>query len=70
MATSGLNVGWWTPLCEEWFQRRLRELETPKPANLLPHGKWKHYLKMERKCPPLVEATERLAAQILEALRS
>ncbi|KAJ7122130.1 hypothetical protein C8R44DRAFT_589149, partial [Mycena epipterygia] len=20
---SDLNVGWWTPLCEEWFQKRL-----------------------------------------------
>jgi hypothetical protein len=56
-------------LCEEWFQQRLRELETPKPVNLLPHGKWKHCLKMERNCPLLVEATERLAAQILETLR-
>ncbi|KAF8180500.1 hypothetical protein K438DRAFT_1602766 [Mycena galopus ATCC 62051] len=68
MAQSGLCVGWWTPMCEAWYQRRLGQLADPERANLLTHGKWKHNLKMERKCPPLVAATECLAAQILERL--
>ncbi|KAK6977380.1 hypothetical protein R3P38DRAFT_3473342 [Favolaschia claudopus] len=69
MANSGLNVGWWTPMCEQWFQRRLASLEAPQPANLVTHGAWKHNLKLERRCPPLAEAAERVAAQILETMR-
>ncbi|KAJ7845168.1 hypothetical protein B0H14DRAFT_2219302, partial [Mycena olivaceomarginata] len=32
MEQSGLNVGWWTPLCEQWFEKRLKELQRPQPA--------------------------------------
>ncbi|KAJ7151752.1 hypothetical protein C8R43DRAFT_886640, partial [Mycena crocata] len=68
MATSGLNVGWWTPMCEEWYQRRLRQVEGAEPT-LVTHGQWKHNLKLERRCSVYLAATERCAAQILEVLR-
>jgi hypothetical protein len=69
MAQSGLNVGWWTPMSESWFQRRLRQLDDPPRADLLTNAKWKNNLKLERRCPPLAEAMESVAAQILERFR-
>ncbi|KAJ7848863.1 hypothetical protein B0H14DRAFT_3452903 [Mycena olivaceomarginata] len=69
MAQSGLNVGWWTPMSESWFQRRLRQLDDPPWADLLTSAKWKNNLKLERRCPPLAEAMESVAAQILERFR-
>ncbi|KAK6981383.1 hypothetical protein R3P38DRAFT_2808145 [Favolaschia claudopus] len=64
MANSGLSVGWCTPMCEQWYQRRLKDVEKPQPGNLVTHGAWKHNLKLERRCPPLAETAERVAAQI------
>lgn len=69
MEQSGLNVGWWTPMCETWFRRRLQQLAEPQKADILTHAKWKNNLKLERRCPPLARAGERVAAQILEILR-
>ncbi|KAK7057339.1 hypothetical protein R3P38DRAFT_2759612 [Favolaschia claudopus] len=69
MQNSGLNVGWWTPMCEQWFLKRLATLESDAPPPLVTHSAWKHNLKLERRCPPLAEAADRLAAQILETMR-
>ncbi|KAJ7663696.1 hypothetical protein DFH06DRAFT_1128077 [Mycena polygramma] len=69
-ASSGMSVGWWTPMWEAWFQKRLALLEQDPPAgDLVTHAKWKHNLKLERRCPDYVQATERCAAQILSVLR-
>ncbi|KAJ7823324.1 hypothetical protein B0H14DRAFT_2370220 [Mycena olivaceomarginata] len=69
MEQSGLNVGWWTPLCEQWFEKRLKELQRPQPAPPLTHAKWKHNMKRERQCVSLAQEAERVAAQILERMR-
>ncbi|KAF8144812.1 hypothetical protein K438DRAFT_1492706, partial [Mycena galopus ATCC 62051] len=42
MEQSGLNVGWWTPMCETWFRRRLQQLAEPQKADILTHAKWKN----------------------------
>ncbi|KAJ6597166.1 hypothetical protein DFH09DRAFT_1023809 [Mycena vulgaris] len=68
LAKSVLNVGWWTPMCEIWFQQRLRKSETGE-GGIVIQQPWKHGLKLERKCQIYVEATERCAAGILEVLR-
>lgn len=69
MASSGLNVGWWTPMCERWYQKRLRQLESNPPPPLLTHAKWKHNMKLERRVKTYVEATERCATEILSLFR-
>ncbi|CAK5284660.1 unnamed protein product [Mycena citricolor] len=38
--TSGLNVGWWTPDCEQWFQSVLKQMRENK-AVVLNNGDWK-----------------------------
>jgi hypothetical protein len=63
-----MNVGWWTPMWEAWYQRRLQQVESGNGI-LANHNKWKHNLKTERKAPPYIEAAERCAAHILEVLR-
>ncbi|KAJ6579919.1 hypothetical protein B0H10DRAFT_1835021 [Mycena sp. CBHHK59/15] len=65
---SGLNVGWWTPECESWYQKRVRQIEG-FTAKLSTHADWKHNLKLERQCLTYSEAVEKCSAQILSVLR-
>ncbi|KAJ7851571.1 hypothetical protein B0H13DRAFT_1643942, partial [Mycena leptocephala] len=67
-AASGINFGWWTPMWETWYQKRLRQLENG-PGTLATHTQWKHNLKLERRAPPYTEAIEKCAADILATLR-
>ncbi|KAJ7430087.1 hypothetical protein B0H11DRAFT_1765721 [Mycena galericulata] len=66
--SSALNVGWWTPSCEAWFQKRLETLQAGT-GTLVSHADWRHNLKLERKCGTYVDATERCAASMLAVLR-
>ncbi|KAJ7665343.1 hypothetical protein DFH06DRAFT_983954 [Mycena polygramma] len=68
-AASGLNIGWWTPMWESWYEKRLRQLESGT-AVLASHAQWKHNIKLERKAPPLTDALEKCATKILAVLRS
>ncbi|KAJ7689236.1 hypothetical protein B0H14DRAFT_2249385, partial [Mycena olivaceomarginata] len=38
---SGLNIGWWSPDCERWFQKRRLEIENDR-AELYTQNEWKH----------------------------
>jgi hypothetical protein len=66
-STSSLNLGWWSPLCEEWYQGRLRFVHAGTPE-LMTHAKWKHNLKLERKVPPYKEGIEKCSVKILSVL--
>ncbi|KAJ7655292.1 hypothetical protein DFH06DRAFT_497154 [Mycena polygramma] len=65
---SGLNVGWWTPAWETWYQKRLQQLENGS-AVLCTHAQWKHNVKFERKVQPYTEGVEKCAAEVLAVLR-
>jgi hypothetical protein len=39
-----MNVGWWTPLCEEWYQRRLRQIHAGD-AKLRSPSEWLSYMR-------------------------
>ncbi|KAJ6498577.1 hypothetical protein C8R47DRAFT_971751 [Mycena vitilis] len=59
---SGLNIGYWTPACEKWFQSRLAEIRTGD-AQLHTQGGWKKILGIRP--PPLNQANGRMAAAFL-----
>ena len=42
----GYNVGYWTPQCEAWYQKRVRALHGGT-AKLLSPAEWKSVLKFE-----------------------
>ncbi|KAJ7202402.1 hypothetical protein GGX14DRAFT_370557 [Mycena pura] len=42
--SSGMNVGWWTPDCERWFQGILREMAENK-AVVLNNTRWKDRIR-------------------------
>ncbi|KAJ6569677.1 hypothetical protein B0H19DRAFT_704037 [Mycena capillaripes] len=67
-APSAMNVGWWTPIWESWYQKHLHRLESGLGA-VASHTAWKHNLKLERKLPPYVEVLEKCSADILAVLR-
>ncbi|KAJ6571017.1 hypothetical protein DFH09DRAFT_916927 [Mycena vulgaris] len=68
IAASGINVGWWTPMWEVWYQKRLEQVKNGDAA-LATHDKWKRNLRIERGATAYSEGVEKCAAQILEVLR-
>ncbi|KAF8179797.1 hypothetical protein K438DRAFT_1511267, partial [Mycena galopus ATCC 62051] len=38
---SGLNVGWWSPACEDFYQKRLKQIDRGDPT-LPTQGEWKN----------------------------
>ncbi|KAJ7117840.1 hypothetical protein C8R44DRAFT_791501 [Mycena epipterygia] len=65
---SGINVGWWTPMWETWYKRRLQQVESGNGI-LATHTEWKSNIQLQRKAPPYTEAVEKCAANILAVLR-
>ncbi|KAJ6551210.1 hypothetical protein B0H19DRAFT_950741 [Mycena capillaripes] len=60
--SSGLNMGYWTPFCEQWFQSRQAEIRTGT-ALLHDQAQWRQ--KLGTRIPPLSQTNERLAAAFL-----
>lgn len=62
---SGLNLGVWTPRCEEWFQRRrallLTEIGLPHTAS-----KWRTLLRGEAETKRLLKGSRQLAGQFIK----
>ncbi|KAJ7693237.1 hypothetical protein B0H17DRAFT_1010301 [Mycena rosella] len=69
VVASGNNAGWWTPMWETFYQKRLQQLESGNAGILANHAKWKHNLKLERGAHPFVTANEACSAHILACLR-
>ena len=44
---SGLNVGYWSPDCEAWFQSRAKEI-TERTASVKNAGQWAAAMKFEK----------------------
>ncbi|KAJ7655728.1 hypothetical protein DFH06DRAFT_992263 [Mycena polygramma] len=65
---SGHAIGWWTPMWETWYEKRLQQLESGSGL-LVSHATWRHNMKRERQVPPYTEALERCATTILAVLR-
>ncbi|KAJ7740778.1 hypothetical protein B0H14DRAFT_2989860 [Mycena olivaceomarginata] len=65
---SGLNVGWWSPACEDFYQKRLKQIARGD-ATLPTQGEWKNNMKFDSKVPAYIESAERCAAQVLRVLR-
>ncbi|KAJ7017376.1 hypothetical protein C8F04DRAFT_1279579 [Mycena alexandri] len=61
---SALEVGWWSPACEAWYQTRLRQIAN-RTADLISSVEWKKNLKLERKCIPYLEGVEKCSTLIL-----
>ncbi|KAJ7601933.1 hypothetical protein B0H17DRAFT_895254, partial [Mycena rosella] len=61
---SGNNVGWWTPMWEFFYHKRLQQLESGNGI-LANHTKWKHNLQLEKEAPQYTTANETCSAHIL-----
>ncbi|KAJ7182816.1 hypothetical protein C8R43DRAFT_1116436 [Mycena crocata] len=62
--SSSLNVGYWTPSCEEWFQSRMTLIRSgeAQPHNL---QQWRHNMTDDRKHISPMQVNDRLAEQFL-----
>ncbi|KAJ7799779.1 hypothetical protein B0H14DRAFT_2529928 [Mycena olivaceomarginata] len=61
---SGLNIGWWSPDCERWYQKRLLDFKNHS-AQLFTQAEWKHNMRFIQKSRIVAKANERLAAEYL-----
>src|SRR5882724_5067137 len=61
---SGMQVGFWSPYCEEWFQLRLKSILSGRASPRTSNG-WDQALKLARKQSKLVRNYECLAAQFV-----
>ncbi|KAH9921087.1 hypothetical protein B0H21DRAFT_767080 [Amylocystis lapponica] len=60
----GLNVGYWSQQCEDWFQKRLaliRSGERPPLGSI----RWRDAVRFYKPTPKLIQANENAAAQFL-----
>lgn len=62
---SGLNLGYWSRDCENWFQKRLVAIHS-NTAFLRTAGEWKTSLKFHHKSGQLASANECAAAMYLD----
>ncbi|KAK6997113.1 hypothetical protein R3P38DRAFT_2564359 [Favolaschia claudopus] len=62
---SGINVGWWSPACESFYQRRLAQIangQTTLPSQI----EWKNNLRFDNKVPLYMEGFENCARMMLK----
>jgi hypothetical protein len=59
-----MNVGYWSPAAEHWFQRRLESIRSGS-ADLKSSSEWNHSLKVHRKTKKLSVSNELAAFQYL-----
>ncbi|KZP09770.1 hypothetical protein FIBSPDRAFT_759510 [Athelia psychrophila] len=64
--TSALDVGYWSPTCEEWYQRRLAGI-LDGSAKVKSATKWRDALKLHKESSALVKVTRQKCALLLKA---
>jgi hypothetical protein len=62
---SGLNVGYWSPACKDWFQRHLAKIVSNE-ALLISATDWRSNLVMNKNQRRLAKANAKLAAKWLD----
>jgi hypothetical protein len=65
---SGLNVGYWSPSCEAWFQERLSKIRANK-AEVRTAAQWKDAMKMWKPCARFYSSNQKAAAMFLDGVR-
>ncbi len=67
--TCGLNVRYWSPACEEWFQRRLASIRSGE-ITLMNATEWKSSLRRDRVAGDVASALEAACEQIFPMPRT
>ncbi|KAJ2911460.1 hypothetical protein MD484_g8953, partial [Candolleomyces efflorescens] len=62
---SGLSIGEWSPRCEEWFQKHLRNIRSGRAAPK-PRAKWHNDLRLSRETQNVWSGYEQLAVEFLQ----
>ncbi|KAJ7467910.1 hypothetical protein FB451DRAFT_1177575 [Mycena latifolia] len=64
-ARGSLDGAWWTPQCEEFFQKRLSHFE--KGVYILPHqSEWRHNLKFKKDVKKCWDGYKRVAVSMVQ----
>jgi hypothetical protein len=66
---SGLNVGYWTPACEAWFQNRKTQI-AEGTARLLTGSQWKSSMRLFSQSKGLVEINRNASVSFIKLLCS
>ncbi len=60
-----MNLGFWTPYCEEWFQLRLAHIRANDTSPRTAKG-WKDSLKRHKLCRKFQDVVNLASAQFLD----
>jgi hypothetical protein len=61
---SGLNTGWWNTNYEQWFVKRLKEIER-KSAKLHTYVEWKNKIRFNNTARKVSSKNDEISAQYL-----
>ncbi|KAF8509188.1 hypothetical protein JB92DRAFT_2730673, partial [Gautieria morchelliformis] len=61
---SGLNVGYWSPSCEEWYQTRLQK-NRDRTGTLKNSNDWNQSMVLQKKQAKLASMNEHFSARFL-----
>lgn len=63
---SGLNVGAWTPKCEDWFQKRLSKILDEQESTHTATT-WRSHLKLDTDTKRVYKGARDLATRFIDA---
>ncbi|TFK73105.1 hypothetical protein BDN72DRAFT_762135 [Pluteus cervinus] len=63
--SSGLNLGYWTPDCEDWYQHRLSQIRADK-AELRSATQWQKSMNQQKKSRQVRQSNRECASKFLE----
>ncbi|KAK7006112.1 hypothetical protein R3P38DRAFT_2555656, partial [Favolaschia claudopus] len=62
---SGMNIGWWSPCCESWYQKRVADIEENGELELYTRSEWRDKIKFMQKSRQVSVANEKISAEYL-----
>ncbi|KAK7013903.1 hypothetical protein R3P38DRAFT_2545985, partial [Favolaschia claudopus] len=62
---SGMNIGWWSPCCESWYQKRVADIEENGELEVYTRKEWRDKIKFVQKSRHVHVANEKISAEYL-----
>ncbi|KAJ7202901.1 hypothetical protein GGX14DRAFT_462840 [Mycena pura] len=66
--TGGLDPGWWSPVCEDWFLKKQGQYESGKSVRLSTTVQWKSNIKFDKNLRPTLASHEKISASMFQRL--
>ncbi|KAJ7686621.1 hypothetical protein B0H14DRAFT_3534439 [Mycena olivaceomarginata] len=68
--SGGLDPGWWSPVCEDWFLKKRGQYESGKSSRLSTNVQWKSNIKFDKNLRSTLASHEKISATMFQRLDS